>query len=53
MSGECKIYGDLALKYSDIADDNNPVNLFTEILARRDLLDKKENNHVGGEQPTL
>jgi hypothetical protein len=53
ISGECKVYGDLALKYSDLADDDNLVNLFTEILARRDLLDKKDNNPVGGEQPTL
>ena len=53
MSGECKVYGDIALKYSDLADDNNLVYLFTEILARRDILDKKENNPVIGEQPTF
>ena len=53
MSVECKVYGDLALKYSNLADDNNMVYLFTEILARRDILDKKENSPVGGEQPTL
>ena len=51
MSGKCKVYGDIALKYSDLSDDNNLVYLFTEILARRDILDK-ENNPVGGEQPT-
>ena len=45
--------GDLALQYSDLADDNNLVYLFTEILARRDILDKKENNPVGGEPATL
>ena len=53
MSGECKVYGDLALKYSDLADDNNMVYLFTDILARRDILDKKENSPVGGEKSTL
>ena len=52
MLGECKVYGDLAMKYSDLADDSNLVHLITEILARRDPLDRKE-NLVGGEQPTL
>ena len=52
MSGECKVYGAIALKYSDLSDDSNLVYLFTGILVRRDILDK-ENNPVGGEQPTL
>ena len=29
-------------------DDENLISLFTEILARRDELDKQENNPVGG-----
>ena len=35
-SGQCTVYGDLALKYSDLTDDENLVELFSEVLARRD-----------------
>ena len=41
LSGTCKVYGDIALKYDDIMDDENLVQLFSEILARRDQLDKE------------
>ena len=41
LSGKCKVYGDIATKYDDVMDDENLVQLFTEILARRDLMDKE------------
>ena len=40
LSGQCTVYGDLTLKYSDLTSDDNLVGLFTEILARRDELDR-------------
>ena len=41
LSGQCKVYGDLTLKYQDITYDGNLVQLFTEILERRDQLDRE------------
>ena len=40
MSGQCTVYGDLTQKYSDLTNDENLVSLFTEILARREELDR-------------
>ena len=40
MSGQCTVYGDLTEKYSDLTNDDNLVSLFTEILARREELDR-------------
>ena len=40
MSGQCTMYGDLTKKYSDLTNDDNLVSLFTEILARREELDR-------------
>ena len=48
MSGKCSVYGDIAQKYTDLTEDENLISLFTEVLARRDELDKQENNPVGG-----
>ena len=42
------MYGDITKKYTDLTDDENLVGLFSEILARRDQLDKQQNNPVGG-----
>ena len=42
MAGQCKVYGDLTEKYSDFTDDNNLVQFFTEVLDRRDRLDKEQ-----------
>ena len=47
-SGQCKVYGDITKKYTYLTDDENLVGLFSEILARRDQLDKQQNNPVGG-----
>ena len=41
LSGQCKVYGDLIDRYQDFTDDENLVQLFTEVLARRDELDKQ------------
>ena len=40
MSGQCTVFGDLALKYNTLTDDENLVLFFSEVLARRDDLDK-------------
>ena len=40
-SGQCKVYGDLALQYSDFNNDDNLVQLFNDVLARRKQLDKE------------
>ena len=40
LSGQCTVYGDLTSKYSDLSSDDNLVGLFTEILARREELDR-------------
>ena len=53
LSGRCKVYGDITQKYVDLTDDDNLVALFSEVLARRDMLDKQGNNLVGGESPLL
>ena len=45
MSGNCKVYGDLTLKYSDLTCDDNLADLFTEVLARREQLTKQTNNN--------
>ena len=42
MSGQCKVYGDLTEKYPDFTDDNSLVQFFTEVLDRRDRLDKEQ-----------
>ena len=39
MSGRCKVYGDLPQMFGDLSNDENLVNPFTEVLARRDYLD--------------
>ena len=40
-SGQCKVYGDLSEKYSDQTDDENLVQFFSAVIARRDLLENK------------
>ena len=39
-SGQCKVYGDLCEKFSDLTDDESLVPFFIEVLARRDMLQK-------------
>ena len=39
LSGHCKVYGDLTHKYDNLADDNQLVQFFAEVLARRDYLE--------------
>ena len=38
-SGQNTVYGDLALKYSNLTDDESLVEFFSEVLARRDQLE--------------
>ena len=47
MSGRCKAYGDLTLKFSNLMGDKALVDLFQEVLARRKELLKEINNPVG------
>ena len=47
MSGRCKVYGDLPQTFGDLSNDENLVNLFTAVLARRDYL-KNLSTPVGG-----
>ena len=47
LSGQCKVYGDLTLKYSDLTDVNNLVQFFSDVLSRRDALDKEKTTPVG------
>ena len=46
MSGNCKVYGDLTLKYGDLTCDENLGDLFREVLARRELLTKQTNTQT-------
>ena len=39
ISGHCKVYGDLTHKYDNLADDNQLVQFFAEVLARREHLE--------------
>ena len=41
LSGQCKVYGDLIDRYQDFTEDENLVQLFSEVLARRAELDKQ------------
>ena len=52
MSGKCTVYGDLPQKFGDLSNDENLVNLFTEVLARRDYLDNLE-TLVGGDSTNV
>ena len=36
LSGNCKVYGDLAHNYENLADDNQLVKFFANVLARRE-----------------
>ena len=48
LSGRCSVYGDLTSKYSDLSSDDDLVGLFTDILARRDELDRVSTPVGGG-----
>ena len=41
LSGQCKVYGDLIEKYPDLTSDESLVQLFTDVLERRDQLDRE------------
>ena len=49
LSGHCKVYGDIPLKYSNLSDDESLVCVFREVLERREQLYKQQNNPVGGD----
>ena len=45
-SGNCEVYGDIRANYSDLNDDNQLVNFFKEILAKRDELEEGDRNNI-------
>ena len=42
VSGKCPVYGDLRGKFGDLNNDQNLVDFFREVLARRDELEEEE-----------
>ena len=40
LSGQCKVFGDLAEGFSDFSNDESLVQLFSAVLDRRDQLDE-------------
>ena len=42
MSGQCKIFGDIVERFSDLTTDENLVEFFSAVLTRRDQLDEQE-----------
>ena len=49
--GNCKVFGDLKERFGDLHDDENLVQFFQEVLARRDEIDKETCD--GGVTPLL
>ena len=47
-SGKCKVFGDLNERLGDLHNDENLVQFFQEVLARRDEIDKKQETCDGG-----
>ena len=47
LSRQCKVYGDIPLKYPDLSDDENLVCVFREVLERRDQLDNSRVTLLG------
>ena len=41
-SGNCPVYSDIREKYTSLEDDQDLVSYFQEVLDRRDLLDRLE-----------
>jgi hypothetical protein len=41
-SGRCKVFGDLKERFGDLHNDDNLVQFFQEVLARRDELDREQ-----------
>ena len=39
LSGQCEVYGEIHKKYDTLDNDENLVNFFNEVLARRELLE--------------
>ena len=39
-SGNCKVFGDLQDKFGDLSQDENLIKFFSEVLSRRDQIDK-------------
>ena len=56
-SGNCKVFGDLKEKFGNLHDDENLVQFFQEVLARRDEIDKETSdggvNTIVGANPAL
>ena len=42
------MFGDLKERFGDLHDDENLVQFFHEVLARRDEIDRQKETHDGG-----
>jgi hypothetical protein len=42
LTGDCPVYGDIRESYPDLVTDEDLVNLFTEVLSRRERLEEEE-----------
>ena len=42
MSGDCPVYNDIYERFGNLDDDSELVEFFKEVLERRDLVDKME-----------
>ena len=47
-SRRCTVFGDLKERFGDLHDDENLVQFFHEVLARRDEIDRQKETHDGG-----
>ena len=47
-SGRCTVFGDLRERFGDLHDDENLVQFFHEVLARRDEIDRQKETCDGG-----
>ena len=48
-SGDCKVFGDIVERFSDLSQDENLVQFFAAVLERRDQLDEFRQTLDGGD----
>ena len=46
LSGKCTVYGDLTQNYSDLTDIDSLVQFFSQVLERRDDLDRRDHQEI-------
>jgi hypothetical protein len=52
VAGKCTVYNDIREKYGDLTEDNELVKYFSEVMERREVIDKlnEEENQMEGEE---